>query len=45
MLIKLMMLLLMLMVFTGCSKFEPNPYTTIIRQIIKYDDTGGSSEN
>jgi len=26
---------LILMVFTGCSKFEFNPYTTLGRMIIK----------
>ena len=33
--IKLMTLLLILMVFTGCSKFEFNPYTTLGRMVIK----------
>jgi hypothetical protein len=32
---KLITLLLTLMVFTGCTKMEFNPYTTIGRMIIK----------
>ena len=32
-----MILLLMLMVFTGCNKMEFNPYTTIIKEIVKHD--------
>jgi len=32
---KLIILLLTLMVCTGCSKFEFNPYTTIGKMVIK----------
>jgi len=42
----LTILLLTLMVFTGCSRdLQPNPYTTILKQILKHDYTGGSSAN
>jgi len=38
MLVKLMMLSLILMVFTGCSRdLQPNPYTTILKQLMKGD--------
>jgi len=34
------------MVFTGCSRdLQLNPYTTILKQLMKHDYTGGSSAN
>jgi hypothetical protein len=33
------------MAFTGCSKMEFNPYTTIIKEIVKHDTKRRLSKN
>ena len=33
------------MVFTGCNKMEFNPYTTIIKEVIKHGNKRGYGPN